>query len=284
MELEALNLENVTKRYAGFTLDNISLSLPQGCIMGFIGENGAGKSTTIKLILDLIRRDAGTISVLGRENNGLAEVKEHLGVVLDESCFPENLFTRNVARVLQKIFKTWDEKKYWALCDQFALPRAKAIRDYSKGMKMKLSIAAALAHDTRLLILDEATSGLDPIVRDEILDVFLEFIQDERNSIFMSTHIVSDLEKVSDYITLIHKGKIVFSQNKDELLDSYGILKCGEQEFQALNPLAVKGMRRNSFGVEALVLRNQVPGSLTVDRASIEEIMLYYIKGERTAC
>lgn len=279
--MEALRLENVTKRYDGFTLDNVSINLPRGCIMGFIGENGAGKSTTIKLVLDLIRRDQGNISILGQDNlAALSQVKEHLGVVLEESCFPENLSALSVNHVLKNIYKTWDEQKYWSLVNQFSLPRTKKVKDYSKGMKMKLSIAAALSHDTRLLILDEATSGLDPIVRDEIQDVFLEFIQDEGNSIFFSTHIVSDLEKVSDYITLIHKGKIIFSESKDELLDSHGVLKCSQEEFKALNPSVVKGYRKSSFGVEALVLKDGVQGNFTLDRAGIEDIMLYYLKGE----
>ena len=280
--MEALVLSNVTKLYPGFALDNISLSLPRGCIMGFIGENGAGKSTTIKLILDLIHRNSGSISVLGQDNlRGLSQVKEHVGVVLDESCFPDNLNAVNINFILRNIFRTWNEDKYWSLLNQFSLPRDKAVKDFSRGMKKKLSIAVALAHDTRLLILDEATSGLDPVVRDEIQDVFMDFIQDEGNAIFMSTHIVSDLERVSDYITLIHQGRIVFSQGKDELLENYGILKCSPGELQALNPKAIMGRRHNSFGVEALVHKSQVPPGLTVDRAGIEEIMLYYIKGER---
>ncbi|MGI6366344.1 MAG: ABC transporter ATP-binding protein [Bacillota bacterium] len=280
--MEALTLTNVTKRYPGFTLDNISLSLPRGCIMGFIGENGAGKSTTIKLVLDLIRRDSGAITVLGQDNlRGLSKVKEHVGVVLDESCFPDNLNAVNINLILRNIYRTWDEDKYWSLLNQFSLPRNKAVKDFSRGMKKKLSIAAALAHDTRLLILDEATSGLDPVVRDEIQDVFMDFIQDEGNAIFMSTHIVSDLERVSDYITLIHQGKIVFSKGKDELLEEYGILRCSPEDLRAINPKAIMGRRHNSFGVEALVLKSQVPAGMTVDRAGIEEIMLYYIKGER---
>lgn len=280
--MEALTLTNVTKRYPSFTLDNVSLSLPRGCIMGFIGENGAGKSTTIKLILDLIRRDSGTITVLGQDNLlGLKDVKEHVGVVLDESCFPDNLSAVNINLILKNIYRTWNEDKFWSLLNQFSLPRNKMVKEFSRGMKKKLSIATALAHDTRLLILDEATSGLDPVVRDEIQDVFMDFIQDEGNAIFMSTHIVSDLESISDYITLIHQGKIVFSKGKDELLEDYGILKCSPRELQALNPKAIMGRRHNSFGVEALVHKSQVPPGLTVDRAGIEEIMLYFIKGER---
>lgn len=280
--MEALKLDNVTKNYPDFYLDKVSFVLPRGSIMGFIGENGAGKTTTIKLIMDLIRQDSGNITVLGQENHvGLDRIKEHLGVVLDESCFPENLSALSVNRVLRSIFRTWDEEKYWSFIQRFSLPRTKKVKDYSRGMKMKLSMAAALSHDTRLLILDEATSGLDPIVRDEIQDVFLDFIQDEKNSIFFSTHIVSDLERVSDYITLVHQGKIIFSRSKDELLESYGVLKCSKEEFQALDPVVVKGFRENSFGVEALVRKDRLKGNLTVDRAGIEDIMLYHIKGEK---
>lgn len=279
----ALQLSNVSKRYRGFKLDNVNISLPYGCIMGFIGENGAGKTTTIKLILDLIRRDGGSITIFGKDNlKNLKTLKEHIGVVLEESCFPENLNAIEVNRICKCIFKTWDENKYKSLIRQFSLQEEKIIKEYSKGMKMKLSIAVALSHDTSLLIMDEATSGLDPIVRDEILDVFLEFIQDEKRSIFISSHIISDLEKACDYITLIHKGKILLSRSKDELIDEYGILKCSETDFRKIDPLAVKGFRKNAFGVEALVLKNKIKGNYIIDRASIEDIMLYHTKGAKT--
>jgi len=274
----ALELTNVTKKYEGFTLDNVTLTLPRGCIMGLIGENGAGKSTTIHLILDLIRRDGGSIRVLGRDNDNLGEAKEQIGVVLDESYFPDNLATRDIRRIMSNIYRTWEDKTFLSYCQRFALPENKIIKDYSRGMKMKLTIAAALSHDPQLLILDEATSGLDPIIRDEMLDVFLEFIQDEGHSIFMSSHILSDLQKACDYITFIHRGKIVFSQTKDSLLENYGILKCSLTDLQSIDPSAIIGVHKNSFGAEALVLREKVGRRFVVDPASIEDIMLYYIK------
>lgn len=275
----ALELKNVTKRYGDFVLDNIGLSLPNGCIMGLIGENGAGKSTTIKLILDLIRRDGGFINVLGRDNKrDPKSLKENIGIVMDESCFPENLTVKDVNTIMKNIYRTWDEGVFRSYIRRFSLPEGKIVKDYSRGMKMKLAIATALSHDSRLLILDEATSGLDPVVRDEILDVFLDFIQDEGHSIFMSSHIISDLEKICDYIAFIHQGKLVFSQPKDELLESYGLLKCSPAELRAIDPSAVKGLRKNEFGVEALVLKNRLKGNHVIDRAGIEDIMLYHIK------
>lgn len=275
----ALKLENVTKEYKDFTLDNISISLPKGCIMGFIGENGAGKSTTIKLILDLINRDVGTITILGKDNkNEIQSIKENIGVVMDEPCFPENLNVAEINKIMKKIYKTWDENKFLNFLGKFSIPQGKSIKDYSRGMKMKLSIAVSLSHDTKILIMDEATSGLDPIVREEILDIFLDFIQDESHSIFISSHIISDLEKICDYITFIHNGKIIFSESKDDLLEDYGILKCSEDELNKLNRDIIKGIRKNKFGIEALVLKNNVKGNYIIDKAGIEDIMIFYIK------
>lgn len=275
----ALNLENVTKEYRDFKLDNLNIALPKGCIMGFVGENGAGKTTTIKLILDLINRDGGSITILGRDNRTeMDSIKENIGVVLDESSFPENLNAREINKILKRVYKTWDENKFFKLADKFSLAHDKSIKDYSRGMKMKLSIAVSLSHASKILILDEATSGLDPIIREEILDTFLDFIQDESNSIFVSSHIISDLEKICDYITFIHKGKLVFSEAKDDLLDKYGILKCSPEEFQDIDNSIIKGIRRNRFGIEALVYKNNISGRHIIDKASIEDIMVFMIK------
>ena len=275
----AIKINNLSKKYSDFCLNNINIDLPKGCIMGFIGENGAGKSTTIKLILDLIHRDNGRITVLGKDNKKeLTLIKENIGVVMDECFFPENISAKNINLIMKNIYKTWDEKKFMNLVKNFNLPENKIVKDYSKGMKMKLSIAVALSHDSKLLILDEATSGLDPIVRDEILDVFLEFIQNEEHSIFISSHIISDLEKICDYITFIHKGKIIFSEAKDNLLEDYGILKCSLEDFKNIDKSIVIGSRKNSFGVEALVLQNKIKGNYVIDKASIEDIMLFYVK------
>ena len=276
----ALKVEDLTKKYEEFTLDNVKIELPCGCIMGLIGENGAGKSTTIKLILDLIRRDSGRIEVLGEDNiEGMKAIRENIGVVLDESCFPENLNLKDISLIMKHIYQTWDDTAFYGYCQHFSLPKNKIVKDYSNGMKMKLTIAAALSHDARLLILDEATSGLDPVVREEILDVFLEFIQDERRSIFISSHITSDLEKICDYITFIHKGKIILSEEKDRLLDDYGILKCSLSEFENIDKSLIIGYRKNNYGVEALVKKNNLIGKYLIEKPKIEDIMLYYIKG-----
>ena len=276
---DALTLKGVTKRYEDFTLDHIDLVLPSGCIMGLIGENGAGKSTTIKLILDLIHRDGGEVTVLGRDNRTqLKEVKDELGVVLDESSFPDTMRLSDIDLVMKNIYRNWDGKTFRAYAKRFGLPEKKTVKEYSHGMRMKLGIAVALSHKARLLILDEATSGLDPIIRDEILDVFLEFIQDENRSILISSHIISDLEKVCDYIAFIHQGKLVFCRAKDELLEEYGILKCTAEEFARIDRSAVRGYRENSFGVEALVERRKLSGKHLVERAGIEDVMLYQIK------
>ena len=277
----ALEIKNLSKKYPEFTLDNINITLPAGCIMGFIGENGAGKSTTIKAILDLIEKDSGEITILGETNLSKNQrLKEHIGVVMDECSFPENLNAKEIDKVMKNCYKTWNRTKYMRYLDKFALSLKKPVKEYSRGMKMKLSIAVALSHDSKLLILDEATSGLDPIVRDEILDVFLDFIQDESHSVFISSHIISDLEKICDYITFIHDGKIIFSEVKDELLDKYTIIKCSEAEYSTIDKAAIIGRRKSSFGIEALALKKKIPSNIRTDNVNIEDIMLYFVKGE----
>lgn len=277
----ALEIKNLSKKYPEFALDNINITLPAGCIMGFIGENGAGKSTTIKAILDLIEKDSGEITILGETNLSKNQrLKEHIGVVMDECSFPENLNAKEIDKVMKNCYKTWNRTKYMGYLDKFALSLKKPVKEYSRGMKMKLSIAVALSHDSKLLILDEATSGLDPIVRDEILDVFLDFIQDESHSVFISSHIISDLEKICDYITFIHNGKIIFSEVKDELLDKYTIIKCSEAEYSTIDKAAIIGRRKSSFGIEALALKKKIPSNIRTDNVNIEDIMLYFVKGE----
>ncbi len=278
----ALEIKNLTKNFNDFKLDNVNLTLPEGCIMGFIGENGAGKSTAIKLILDLLHRDSGEISVLGQDiRQGGAALKEEIGVVMDESNFPANLTLKNINTIMKNCYKTWNSDKFFNLTQKFDLPDKKTVKTFSRGMKMKLSIAAALSHGSRLLILDEATSGLDPIVRDEILDVFLDFIQDETHSIFVSSHIISDLEKICDYITFIHKGKVIFSETKEALLEKYVLVKCTKEQYDAMNKNIVVGARKNSFGVEALMLRAGLSKELTSDQPTLEDIMLYFVKEEQ---
>lgn len=283
MEKSALILENVTKHYKDFTLDNISFKVPQGSIVGLIGENGAGKSTTIHTILGLIRKDSGTISILG-ETDINAVHKNNIGVVFDGNNYPDMLTPKQLGKIFENIYSSWDKKKYRELLDRFDLPMNKKINQFSKGMKMKYAISVAFSHHSKLLILDEATSGLDPIMRDEILDMFLDFIQDEENSILVSSHITSDLEKVADYIVFIHKGKLVFSKSKDELLENYGILKCGANLFDEIDKKEMIAYRKQDYEWQVLVenrraIQKKYPKALIIP-ASIDEIMLMYVKGE----
>lgn len=276
----AIELKNVSKKYENFTLQNISLTLPRGCIMGFIGENGAGKSTTIKLILDLINRDAGEIDVLNVPANVFsAERNAAIGVVMDECNIPDMLNVKQVDQIMQQIYPNWERQTFLSYVKRFELPEEAKIKTYSRGMKMKLSIAVAMSHNAQLLILDEATSGLDPVVRDEILDLFLEFIQDEDHAILMASHITSDLEKICDYITYIHKGNIEISMEKDRLLEVYGVFKGSEEQLQSISADAILRVRRNQFGVEALVIRDRVSAAFTIERPTLEAIMLFFNKG-----
>jgi len=278
----ALELIGLRKAYPEFVLDDINLTLPAGSIMGLIGENGAGKSTTIKLILNLLRRDAGEITVLGKDSKKEEmAVKEQLGVVFDQACFPDSFRPRDVETVLKRLYRGWDSQEYSQYLDRFELPGNKTVKEYSRGMKTKLSIAAALSHHARLLILDEPTGGLDPVVRDELLDVLLEYIQDDRNSVLISSHLITDLEKIADYIAFLHRGKLIFCENKEELLDRYGMINCTQAQFEELDKAAVLGRRKNQFGVEALVDRRRMKQGGPIERASIEDIMLYIIKGEK---
>ena len=283
MDEYILELRNITKRFPGVVaLNGVQFQLKQGEIHALMGENGAGKSTTIKLILDLIQKDSGNIRLFGQDSTGLPNhLKEQIGVVLDQSSFPETLSASQINKVLKKVYHTWEEKKFLTMVQKFQIPLKKQVKDYSKGMKMKLSIAVALSHNTKLLILDEATSGIDPIVRDELLDLFLEFIQDDSHSILMSSHIIGDLEKICDYITFIHHGKIIFSESKDDLLEQYRIVKCSAAELKQIDSNAICGTRKNQFGVEALVKANKIPHGFLSDPANIEDIMLFTIRGKQ---
>ena len=230
MQSNALVVNDLTKRYPDFVLDKVSFSVPCGTIVGLIGENGAGKSTTINAVLGMINRDSGSIELFGEADTQSSDsIRNQIGVVFDGNNYPDVLSAQKLNRVLREIYRTWDERKFFDLLKKMSLPADKKIKEFSKGMQMKLSIAAALSHNSRLLILDEATSGLDPVVRDDILDMFLEFVQDESHSILVSSHITSDLEKVADYIVFIHKGKVVFCKSKDELRYKYGIIRCGTE-------------------------------------------------------
>lgn len=281
----SIEISGLCKSYGDFALDHIDLTLPGGAILGLIGENGAGKTTTIKCILNLIRRDAGTITLMGYDNIAQErQAKTEVGVVLDECYFHDTLRPRDLHAILSRVYKTWDRDLYGSYLKKFQLPEGKFIKEFSRGMKMKLSLAAALAHHPKLLILDEATAGLDPVVRDEILDEFLGFIQDEDHSILISSHITSDLEKVADYITYLHQGRVVLSEAKDVLQDSYGRLACTAQQLSTIQPEDLVRVRKGSYGCEALVsdraaFHKKYP-QLMVEPISLEDIMLFIGKGE----
>lgn len=281
----AIEVNHLTKSYGSFKLDDVSFTVPGGTIMGLIGENGAGKSTTIKCILNLIRRDSGEIRVLGMDNiRDERAIKERIGVVLDESTFHDTLRARDVAGILRRIYKSWDTALFNQYLEKFALPGDQSIKQYSRGMRMKLSIAAALASRPKLLILDEATGGLDPVVRNEILDEFLEFIQDEEHAILISSHITSDLERVADYVTYLHRGRVAITGAKDELLETHGRLVCTREQLEQVDPAYIVGKRVSQFSCEALIRDKEEfcfrwP-KLTVDPVTLEEIMLFTVKGD----
>lgn len=277
----ALEIKGLCKQYTGFALDNISFSLPRGAVMGFIGENGAGKTTTIKAVLNLIRRDAGEIRVLGMDNiRDERAVKERIGVVLEDGCFLNTMNARQVDTLMGKAYQNWNPEQFFGFIRRFGIDENKKIKDYSKGMRMKISIAAALSHGAELLLMDEPTSGLDPVVRDEVLDLFYDFMQDEGHAILLSSHITSDLDKIADYITFIHGGRVALSEPRDELLDTYGVLRCTADQLAALEPRAVRAKRMGAFGCEALVRRDGVPQGWPVEPVNIEQIMLFLTRGE----
>lgn len=281
MEL-SINVKGLKKNYSNFSLKEINLVVPKGYIVGLIGQNGAGKSTTIKSILNLINKDGGSIEVLGLDHiTDELEIKQQIGVVFDESHFPEQLKLKDINLIMKNIYKNWDTNLFNDYIKQFNLPDNQIIKEFSRGMKMKLSLATALAHRPKLLILDEPTSGLDPIVRNEILDIFLDFIQDEENSILISSHITSDLEKIADYITFIHDGQIIFSESKDVLLNDYIILKCREQELSQIDKSDIIHSKKSGIIYEVLVKNKRQMEvkykNLIMDQPSIEDLMLIYI-------
>ena len=280
--MNAIEITNLNKTYPGFTLKDLNLTLPQGCILGLAGENGAGKSTTLSLIMNAISRDSGTIRVLGTDNQSAAfrSVKEDIGIVLDEAYFPEVLTPKNVGSIMGHTYRNWDPTTYASYLDRFSLPLDKAFKDFSRGMQMKLAIAVALSHAPKLLILDEATSGLDPMIRDEILEIFNDFTRDETHSILLSSHIISDLEKICDYIAFIHQGSLILCEEKDRLLEEYALLKLSRAEFEAVPPEAVCGKKETDYGVEALVKRDGISPSFRLEHTNLEGIILFLAKKE----
>lgn len=281
-----IEIKNVSKKYDGFFLDNISFDVPAGAIVGLIGENGAGKTTTIKAILNIINSE-GSVQILGKDSKrDEKEIKKDLGVVLDDSFLSNYLTPKQISSVMKDFYSTWDENKYEELLKQFGLPNGKLIKDFSSGMKMKLKIAVSISHHPKLLILDEPTSGLDPVVRNEILDIFRMYIEeDETRSILLSSHITTDLEHISDYIVFIDKGKIVLKAPTGELLEDYGIVKCTKEEFSKIEEEDYIRYKKGKYQYEILISEKnsfkKKYNIMAIDKPSIEDIMLFYIKGER---
>ncbi len=281
----AIGLKNVTKRYEKFMLDHITMDIPKGSIVGLVGENGAGKTTLLKAILQMTSIQEGEITIDGSRMEDLSpQWKDQVGVILPGVEFASRMNARQFGNCMRGLYKSWQDDVFEKYLDDFQIDRSKTIKEYSKGMKMKLDLAVSLSHQAKLLIFDEATSGLDPVVRDDILDILLEFIQDEEHTALISSHIISDLEKVADYIAFLHQGKLRFYMNKDELLYHFGVIRCAPEERQKIPDHYIQGCRRNQFGYEALIqdrerFQKEYPG-YTVDSTSIEEIILFYVKGE----
>ncbi len=274
--MNALKIRGLTKRRGDFVLRGLELTLPAGCIMGLIGENGAGKSTTIRLILNALSRDGGTVAVYGKDNRALTPLeREDIGAVLDEVGLPEYMTARQIGRMMAGIFTRWQPEVYRDYLRRLALPEDKPFRDFSRGMKMKLGLAVALSHQPKLLLLDEATSGLDPVVRDEILTIFADFTRDEEHAVLISSHIVSDLEKICDYIAFLHRGRLLLCEEKDRLTEEYGILR-GDTD--GIAPAAVCGRHTTPYGTEYLVRRDAVPVGMALGQVNIEDLFVFMAK------
>ena len=281
-----IEIDSVVKDYGDFKLDNISFSVPMGSVCGFIGQNGAGKTTTIRLLLDVIRADSGEIRVFGKDmtRDGPA-VRDDIGVVYDEMGFHEFMTGKDINIMMKHIYKNWDEEVFFDYMKRFSLPTKKKCGDFSRGMRMKLQIAVALSHNAKLLVMDEPTAGLDPIVRNEILDIFREFVLEEDHSIFISSHITGDLEKIADEVVFIDGGKVFLKGNKDEILESHGILKCRKDELDSISKSLIVNVQEGAFGVDVLINDRKAAAKLypeiVIDRASLEEIMLFYVASSR---
>lgn len=283
-----LELQQVSKSFSrsDFKLDQVSFSLPYGSILGFVGENGAGKTTTIGCILNTIKKDSGTVKLFGREmQDADTDMREKIGVVFDGSNFPSHWTAGQLSQVMAGLYTQWDNALFHKYLEDFHLPPGQKIKHYSKGMTMKLATAAALSHHPQLLILDEATSGLDPVMRDEMLDIFLDFVQEEDHSILLSSHITADLEKVADYITFIHNGKLIMTASKNDLAYHYAVMRCRESQFLKIDPDDVIAWRKRDFQIDVLVSSKKEAQrkykDVVIDHVSVDEIMLLLIKGDR---
>ena len=283
--MNAIKLSHINKSFGDFAIRDLNLTVPSGTICGLVGENGAGKSTTIRLLMGVLRPDSGTASVLGADVSSpeFRDVKEDVGVVLDEAYFPESLNAVQVGKIMAATYRRWDQKLYDGYLKRFDLPPSKQFKDFSRGMRMKLATAVALSHQPKLLVLDEATAGLDPIVRDEVLDIFNEFTREEDHSILISSHILSDLEKLCDYIAFIHQGNLLFCEEKDRLLEEYGIFTDSAEQLECLLPEAIVAREPNGYGgVRALIRRDLAPAGFQLEKPSVEDIVLFLVKGAKT--
>ena len=276
--MNAIELRGLKKSFPDFTLGPVDLAVPEGTILGLIGENGAGKSTTIKLMLGLLRTDGGSITILGQDAKKLD--KNEIGVVLDEPGFPSLLNAKEIRSFLKDIYRNWDDAAWQDYMRRFELPQEKKFSEFSKGMKMKLAIAAAMSHHARLLILDEPTSGLDPVVRDEVVGILSEFTREPDHSVLLSSHIVSDLEKLCDYIAFLHKGQLLLNEEKDALYEEYGLLRCDLETLHTLDPNAIIGKKETPYGAE-VILRREAAGNLTLSPIGIEELFVFMVKGDK---
>lgn len=280
----AIELSGVSHRFDGFTLDNVTFSLPSGSIMGFVGQNGAGKTTTIRSILNILKNDSGEIKIFGLDHaKNETEIKEDIAVVFDEIPFSGILSPKQVGKIMAGFFKKWDMARYNELLERFGLPQKKKIKDFSRGMKMKLQICTALSHNAKLLIMDEATSGLDPVVRSEMLDIFLEFISDDEHSILMSSHITSDIERIADSVTFIDKGKILLTGITSEILENHGVIKCPREKISEIDSADIVSVRVNDFGADVMVKNrsecSKKYGGFIIDKTTLDEILLFYVRG-----
>ena len=278
----AIEIQDLCKNYPGFTLDHLNLTLQSGCILGLVGENGAGKSTTIRLILDLIRKDGGRITVLGKEaSDENASVKDDIGVVLDRVGLPVSVNAVQAGKIMQGIYSRWDPAVYESFLTRLNIPKDKKFSSMSNGTKMKLGLAVALSHHPKLLILDEATNGLDPVVRDDVNEILMDFTRDEDHSILISSHLVGDLEKLCDYIAFLHEGKLLLCEEKDVLANEYGIVHCTREDLEVFDESAVLHSQANAYGAQAIVRRDRIPDGMEVSPVSIEELFVTMVKEMR---
>ncbi|MBE6842258.1 MAG: ABC transporter ATP-binding protein [Ruminococcus sp.] len=282
----AIEVNFISKKLKNFSLTNVSFNVESGTIMGFVGENGAGKTTTIKAILNMIKCDYGSINIFGTDHiKNESKIKEDIGIVFDEMCFNESLNLTSMNKIMKTIYKQWDEQIFKKHCQRLELPDDKPFKTFSKGMKMKASIACAMSHNAKLLILDEPTSGIDPIMKTEVLDMFQEFVSDEEHSILISSHITNDLERIADAITFIHKGQILLCEDKLSMLERHKLIKCTPQALETIDSSSIIGYRKSKFDCEVLV-NDATPyttSDFVIDQPTIEQIMFFYAKNFKSS-